>query len=468
MPGSKSHNFKIFLTIWFGQLVSTLGSYLTNFGIGVWLYQHATTDKATQFALSALFSTLPVVLFGPIAGSLVDRWDRRKAMIVSALGSGAASFTLVVLVLLGVLNRWEIYGLMAMSAAFATFTWPAISAITSKLVEHEHLGRANAMLQFNDAFSTVLAPSLAAVIISLAGEHGLQWLVTMDVISFVVAIIALLLAKTPVLDRDESIKHPSVFAGVKEGFQFILQRKGLLGLLTFFLVINFTLPLAFTLFTPLVLSFFTVKDLGLVQSLGGIGMIAGTIGMSIWGGPRRKIFGVLGFGALGCFMSCLIGFPPSVPLYAASLVLMMGIFPVVNASSQAIWMRKTPNEMQGRIFAARRVIASVMSPLALALAGPLADRVFGPAMMPGGAFANSLGHIFGVGPGAGIRVLFVMMGILSTAAGLLWLAHPRIRNVEKELPDAMVPSAPKPVHEATLPGTVVERVEDLEEALLEP
>src|SRR5438128_1401395 len=84
-------SYRVFLTIWFGQLISTLGSGLTNFGIGVYILQHSAHDGTTHFALSALFSTLPGVLFGPIAGSLVDRWDRRKAMIVSAVGSGCAS-----------------------------------------------------------------------------------------------------------------------------------------------------------------------------------------------------------------------------------------------------------------------------------------------------------------------------------------------------------------------------------------
>lgn len=462
-----SHNYKVFLTIWFGQLISTLGSGLTNFGIGVWILQHSAHDGTTRFALSALFSTLPLVLFAPIAGSLVDRWDRRKAMIISALGSGAASVGLVILVLLGRLQLWEIYGLMALSAAFATFTWPAISAITSLLVENEHLGRANAMLQFNDAAASVLTPALAATVISLAGSHGLQWLVTFDVISFAVAIVALVSAKTKTLDTDKSAVHPSVLGGALEGFRFILERKGLFGLLTFFLVINFTLPLAFVLFTPLVLTFFDVRVLGLVQSLGSIGMIVGTIGMSIWGGPKRRIYGVLGFGAVACSMACLIGFPPSAFLYIAALWLMMMLFPVVNASSQAIWMRKTPNNMQGRIFAARRVIASIMSPIALALAGPLADKVFGPAMMPGGFLAGSLGHVFGVGPGAGIRVLFVAMGALSTLAALVWLSNPHVRNVETELPDAVAipPSESREVH---LPAaSLTEALEDLEGAFLD-
>lgn len=439
------HNYRIFLKIWFGQMVSTIGSGLTNFGIGVYLFQTATENKATVFALSALFSTIPGVFAAPFAGSLVDRWDRRKAMIVSAAGSGLASLVLALLVLFGQLQRWEIYLLMAISSTFATLTFPAISAITSKLVANKHLGRANAMLQFNEASSMVLTPALAAAVMTFAGSHGLEALVLLDVLSFLVAITALLMARTPVLDRDPDKVHPTLFAGAVDGFMFIWNRPGLLGLLLFFLVINFTLPLAFVLFTPLVLTFFQVRALGAVQSLGGLGMIAGTIGMSLWGGPKKRIYGVLGFGAAACAPMMLIGLPPSVPIYIAALALMMFLFPVVNASSQAIWQRKVPNDMQGRAFAVRRMIASFMSPVAMALAGPLADKVFGPAMMPNGALAGSLGHVFGTGPGAGIRVLFVAMGALSSLAALMWLLHPRIRNVENELPDAALsPVGPHP------------------------
>jgi hypothetical protein len=356
---------------------------------------------------------------------------------------------------------------MALSSTFATFTWPAISAITSALVDDKHLGRANAMLQFNDAASMVLTPAMAALVMAKAGASGLQWLVTLDVASFCIAVAALMLARTPALDTSPHVEHPSMKESVLQGFQFVWARKGLLGILTFFLVINFTLPLAFVLFTPLVLSFFDVKALGLVQSLGGAGMILGTVGMSIWGGPQRRIYGVLGFGAAASAMACLIGFPPSVPLFAASLWLMMMLFPVVNASSQAIWMRKTPNNMQGRVFAARRMIGMIMSPLALGLAGPLADKVFGPAMMPGGILAPSLGHMFGVGPGAGIRVLFVIMGALSTMAALIWLSVPHIRHVETDLPDANNSPAEAAVPPLTTPASFVQAAENLENAFLD-
>jgi MFS family permease len=431
----ENRNFRTFLIIWFGQCVSTLGSGLTNFGIGVWIFQQ--THSTTSFALSALFTALPGVLASPFAGSLVDRWDRRVAMIVSAGGAGIASLILALLVLSGRLDLWEIYALMAVSSIFSTLTFPAISAITSTLVVDKHLGRANGLLQFNEAASMILTPALAAWIMATAHGRGLQWLVILDVVSFVVAIAALSLARTPALERKAQQVKTSLLAGALDGWRFIVARKGLLGLLLFFLVINFSLPLASVMFTPLVLTFFDVKALGWVESFSGIGMLAGTIVLGIWGGPKRRVYGVLGFGALGCSTMCLIGLPPSVTVFAISLGTMMAIFPVVNASSQAIWQRKVPIDMQGRAFAIRRMIAWCMSPLAFALAGPLADKVFEPAMMPGGALAGSLGQIFGTGPGAGIRVIFVAMGALSTIAALLWLAHPRIRNVETELPDAV-------------------------------
>jgi DHA3 family macrolide efflux protein-like MFS transporter len=469
MSERKPNNYRVFLTIWFGQLISTLGSGLTNFGIAIYILQHSATDGTTRYALSALCSTLPAVVFGPFAGALVDRWDRRKAMIVSAAGSGAASLGLAVLVLAGRLQLWQIYSLMAISSAFATFTWPAISAITSRLVENKHLARANSLLQFNDAATTVITPALAAAIIAFARGNGLEWLVVLDVVSFVVAIGALLLARTPALKQDESIEHPSVFEGAKDGFRFIFARPGLLGLLSYFLVINFTMPLVFILFMPLMMkTIANVTIIGAVQSLGGIGMIVGTILVSVFGAPKKRIYGVLGFGAAGSAMMCLIGLPPSAGVYIAAIALMTLLFPVVNSSSQSIWMRKTPNDMQGRVFAARRVIASLISPIALAIAGPLADKVFEPAMHRGGYLASNLGVIFGTGDGAGIRVLFVLMGILSTAVALIWLTRPSIRNVETDLPDAVNDPEPIRIHEHRPSISIVEGVEDLEGAFLEP
>jgi DHA3 family macrolide efflux protein-like MFS transporter len=467
MPEKTSKNYKVFLTIWAGQLISTLGSGLTNFGIGVWIFQQ--THSATAFGMAALFTALPGVIMSPIAGSLVDRWDRRVAMMVSAAGSGLASLGLAILVLGGRIQLWEIYALMGLSSAFSTLTFPAISAITSTLVEDKHLGRANGLLQFNEAASMILAPILAASVMAIGKSHGLQYLITLDVIRFVVAIFALLLARTPVLDVSTDKKHGSVLAGAMDGWRFIVSRPGLLGMLLFFLFLNFTLGVVTVLFTPLILTYFDVRALGVIQTASGTGMLLGTVALGIWGGPKRRIYGLFGCGAAGCFLLTMIGLRPTLVLYGATLLVFMSLMPVVNASSQAIWQRKVPLDMQGRAFAVRRMIAWFMAPIAFGIAGPLADKVFEPALRQGGALVPLLGPAFGVGPGSGMRLLFVLMGTISGLAAVLWLLNPRVRYVESELPDAMNDSTPVAPAVTDRPAaSVMDAVEDLEGAFLEP
>lgn len=452
-------SYRTFLTIWFGQLVSTLGSGLTNFGVGVWIYEK--THSATMFSMAALFTALPGVLLSPIAGSLVDRWDRRVAMMVSAAGSGLASLALALLVLAGNVQLWQIFLLMAVSSSFATLTFPAISAITALLVPDRHLGRANGLLQFNEASSMILTPLLA---VGAMARGGLPTLVLIDVASFAIAIGCLVIARAPSLRATEGSKQLPLLEGAMEGWRFIVERPGLVGLLLFFLTINFTLGLVGVLFTPLVLSTFDRQALGTVMTAEGVGMLVGTIALGIWGGPKRRVYGVLGFGAAATFLFMLVGLPPSVPLYVGALSMSMALFPVVNASSQAIWQRKVPKEMQGRVFSIRRMIAWVMTPLAFGLAGTLADRVFEPALKPGGALSAALGPFFGTANGSGIRVMFVLFGLISTLAALLWLLHPRVRNVEREIPDAIQDAAPQ----ENGGNSVVAAIEALEPTHLEP
>ena len=135
---------RTFVIIWFGQLVSLVGSGLTGFAMGVWLYQQ--TGSVTLFALNALCFILPQALFSPLAGALVDRWDRRWAMILSDTGAGLSTFFLALLLFAGRLEIWHVYLATAVNALFGTFQWPAYSAATTLLVPKKHLGRASRMV----------------------------------------------------------------------------------------------------------------------------------------------------------------------------------------------------------------------------------------------------------------------------------------------------------------------------------
>ncbi len=167
-------------------------------------------------------------------------------------------------------------------------------------------------------------------------------------------------------------------------------------------------------------------------------MLVGTLVVSAWGGPKRRVHGVLaGMAVMGGFIM-LFGIRPWIPLMAVAGFGAMLMSPIVNASSQALWQSKVAVDVQGRVFAVRRMIAWSVMPLAYVMAGPLADHVFNPLLVEGGAFANSLiGMIFGVGAGRGIGLFIAVIGLLSIVVSLSGYLYPRTRLVEDELPDAV-------------------------------
>lgn len=443
-----SRGMKVFSVIWFGQLVSTLGSGLTGFALGVWIYQE--TGSTTLFALNMLAYALPNLLVSPFAGVIADRFDRRWVMMLS--DSGAMMGTLIVLTLLigGKLEIWQIYIATAVYSAANAFQWPAYSAATTMLVPKSQLGRAGGMVQIGEAISQLVSPAVAGVLFVTIGLKGIIYI---DFATFLAAIGSLILVRIPRPKgtvEETAGKQPMLKEAIF-GWKYIVARPGLLGLLLIFASTNFLSGLWNPLLGPMVLDMTDPQMLGFLASLIGVGMLLGTLVMSTWGGPKKRIHGVLGFLMIGGVFTMLLGLRPSIPLMAAAGFGMMFVHPIVNGSSQALWQSKVAPAVQGRVFAVRRMIAWSTLPLAYITAGPLVDKVFKPLMIEGGALSTSLGAVIGVGPSRGTGLLIVLIGlatVLVTASGYL---QPRIRNVEDELPDfvdeegeIISPTAPVP------------------------
>jgi len=234
------------------------------------------------------------------------------------------------------------------------------------------------------------------------------------------------------------------------GWQYLRARTGLLGLLLYFALVNFFLNFAAVLTGPLVLSFSTASALGAVQSVAGVGMLVGSIGISAWGGPKRRMPAVIGFITLAAVGLFVVGLEASTWVVSAGFFLLMFSVPFASGISQTVFQSKVAADVQGRVFATRGMISRSMMPLAFLLAGPLADRVFEPLFRQGGTLSTTpLGTLLGTGPGRGIGFLFMVCGlVLVVASGLAWTA-PRIRKLEDELPDA----APAPVEAAAAAAT---------------
>jgi MFS family permease len=430
---SGSRGMKVFSIVWFGQLVSTLGSGLTGFALGVWIYQ--LTGSVTLLAMNLLAYKLPTVLLSPLAGSLADRWDRRWVMVLSDAGAGLSTLVIALLLFTDHLSVWHVYGATAFNAGFTALQWPAYSAATSQLVPKEHLGRAGGMAQIGDAISQLASPVIAGTLIVTIGLAGVLWI---DFFTFGVAVLTLLLVRFPRLPAASSERAAggNILQDARFGWHYITVRTGLFWMMAYFALVNFFFSMISPLFQPLLLELGSPDTLGIVFSIVGLGMLVGTVMMSVWGGPRRRIRGMFGFAGLTGLFLMVAGARPSMALIATGGFGVMFCVPIVNAAGQAIWQAKVPHEFQGRVFAVRRMLALSVAPLGVLAAGPLADRVFEPLFLSGGLLFDNFGRLFGTGPGRGISLLIVLMGMFTTLTAIVTYLHPRVRLVEDELPDA--------------------------------
>lgn len=432
---------RVFSLIWLGQLISSLGTGLTQFSVGVYVYQNS--DSVTEYSLASFFGFLPMVLLAPVAGSMVDRSNRQRVMLLADLGAMTAIGLMWCLVAadragLWPLQNWHFYPPLAMSAAFSTFRILAFSTTTPLLVSKQNLGRANGMVELAMSAGQLLGPAMAGVLVV---RMGLQGVLLIDLATFLFAVATLLSVRIPQPEPDaaRTEARKSLWTDIALGWRFIRERTGLLGLLGFSSAVNLVSVLVTVLITPLVLSFTDPTTLGLVVSCSGVGMVAGGITMGVWGGPKRRIRGVLGAELVAGMALLAAALPASVFVVACAAFVFMFTAPVAMGCSQAIWQSKVPPAIQGRVFATRRMLALVAPPIAALLAGPLTDKVFDPWMAPDGALANTFGQVLGTGPGRGIALLYVVLGLLLMGCVMLTASSPRVRGVEDELPDALLP-----------------------------
>lgn len=431
---STPRGMRTFLVIWSGQLVSTIGSGLTGFALGVWIYQE--TGSTMLFAMNMLAFAIPTLIMSPFAGALVDRYDRRWMMILSDTGAGLSTLVVAILLFTNNLEIWHIFIATAFNAAFTSFQWPAYSAVTSLLVPKEQLGRASGMVQIGQAVSQLLAPAAAGAMLVTVGLEGV---ILVDFVTFSFAVVTLLLVRVPkpAATAEGEASKGTIWQEAAFGWKYIVSRSGLLGLLLVFASFNLFSSITGPLIAPLILDMTSAEVLGILASIVGLGMLVGTLLMSAWGGPKRKVNGVLAFMMISGLAYILLGATATLWMMAAAGFMMMLVFPIINGSSQAIWQRKVAADVQGRVFSVRRMIAWSTTPIAYILAGYLNDNVFKPLLVEGGTLANTVvGRVLGVGPSRGTGLLFVVIGlacILVAASGYL---NPHVRNVETELPDA--------------------------------
>jgi DHA3 family macrolide efflux protein-like MFS transporter len=435
------HGMTTFLIIWFGQAVSMLGTGMTRFALLIWAYRQ--TGQATTLALLGFFSFAVFVIVSPIAGVWADRWDRRRVMLLADGGAGLITFGFLLLFLSGDLHIWHLYLGEALTGFFEAFQNPAYNASMSVLVRRDQLGRANGLRSLSYETTNILAPVLGGLLLAPLDLDGIM---IIDLSTFGAAALTLLIVRIPrPVVSAEGVEADAArgWRAITFGARYIARRPGLLGLTLIFAQIHLLAALTyFGILAPMVLARSGGDELALsgVQAAMGIGGVVGGLIMTIWGGPRRRIHGVLAFCAASFLFGDLLFAAGRTPTAWIAAGFTAAFFiPFIGSSNRAIWQAKVPQDVQGRVLGAAFALQQITRPVGYLLAGPLADRVFEPALMPGGALSGSFGWLVGTGSGAGMGLMFVgtaILGSTSCLAGCLW---PALRYVESDLPDADVP-----------------------------
>jgi MFS family permease len=415
-----SRGWRRFTILWAPQTLALTGRGLTTFALGVWVYER--THSATLFALLEVSAILPGILAAPGIGWAVDRLGARRAMIMA---DAAAVF---VVLALEAAFHWNVaspallYVILTLGAALTCLRWPAYTALVTLLAPPAHVARAAALMQVGYAGQQVVAPVVAGLLLGVIGVGGV---IGLDLLMSVLALLSLLLMPiaTP------SIRDGRVWEDIRDAWN-VIRRHGLLRLAAYIIASYLPGGFVIALATPLVLTIAGPEALGFVMAAMGLGMLAGAVTASGLARPEGGIRRLLRYDAMLVAAMLAAGAATTAPRMAAlGFVFLFGLAGMI-AEEQAVWQVRVPVAVQGRVFALRRAITWGSLPVSYALAGPLADHVFTPAMSPGGALAGWLGPVMGLGPGRGIALLFICGGIAKGAVVLSGARDRKLRNLD--------------------------------------
>lgn len=383
---------------------------MVQFALVWWLTM--ASGSASVLAFASIMAVLPQVLLGPFAGTLVDRWNRRTILMIS---DGLIALAIVVLAFLfaqGAVQIWHIYVLMAIRSLGGAFQWPAMQASTTLMVPEKHLSRISGINQSLQGLANIVAPPLGALLLELM---PIQNILAIDVSTAILAIGPLFFMSIPQPHREEAEGRPSVLADLREGFRFVWGWKGLMAIVGMALVINLLTSPAFSLLPLLVTHHFNggAIELAWLQSANGVGMILGGILLGVWGGFKSRIKTAMF--ALGITGACLLvfGFTPGSAFFlAVGLIFVFGAMnSIANASFFALLQSTVPADIQGRVFTLMMSLTMSMTPVGLALAGPVADLM-------------------------GIRIWYVVAGAVMTLMSIGAFFIPTIMRIEEENPNS--------------------------------
>ena len=422
----KSQNlYSKFLLIWFGQFISIIGSGITAFALGVYVYQLTGTASSYVFILMCAF--LPPFLLKPYGGILADRHDRRLMMIFGDFGSTLGLLFIFAMMLKGNIEFWQIYLGIAISSVFSAFQEPAYKALVTDLLPENQYAKASGLMQLASSAQYLISPFLAGIILTIM---DIKFVFLIDVITFLIASSIVIWIRNTL--GGVTIKKPEQnnMADLKEGVQEFSKNRGVVNLVITTMLVLFFVGLLQSLFVPMLLNLTTVKAVGITQSICASGILVGSMFIGVFGSKNKHVKTL----SISLFISGIffanLGLSTNIAFITLAGFLFFATLPFINTSIEVLIRKNIDNSKQGRVWSIISMVTYLGSIIAFAVAGFLADKIFNPLLESNGSLVRTAGLIVGTGEGRGVALMFTISGLMISIVALLIWKNEKIKRLE--------------------------------------
>jgi MFS family permease len=418
-----------FLILWSTQSLSAMGSAMTNYALVVWSYQQEGSALATS--LLAICSYAPYVLLSIFAGALSDRWNKKLTMLLSDSFAALCTISVLLLLAAGKLEIWHLYLINALNGLMNTVQQPASDVAISLLAPAKHYQKVSGMRSFSNSLVTILTPVVATALLTFT---SIRVVILFDLITFVLASAALLwFVDIPRVSKEDKAQQEPVLQAARSGLRYLRHNRGILDLILFLAVINFTASIYNAALPAMLLS--RAVDgkvaLGWVNTVSGLAMMAGSLMVTMLPAPKSRVRVVCNslLFSMGT-ENFILAFGRSTPVWCLGAILGWIFIPIMNANMDVLFRSRIPIEMQGRVYSARNTLQFFTIPLGYFCGGFMVDHVFEPFMAtqgPGSLWVT----LFGMGKGSGAALLFLVIGVFGALSCLPFRASRAIWRLEE-------------------------------------
>jgi MFS family permease len=421
----KQSGFNKFLIIWLGELISNIGSGMTAFGLGVYVWQ--LTHSAVDVSMVEMAALLPMILLCPAAGVLADRYDRRLLMILGDTVSALGLIVMLILMNTGNIQVWQICLCVGFGSAFVALLDPAYKATITDLLTQDEYAKASGLVSIASSAKFLISPIIGGLILTLL---GIKWIILIDILTLVVTVIAIFSVRKSLAVRSQVKKNQNFLKDLKEGWQIIYESKAVMLLIVLVSLLMFYMGFIQVLSKPMVLSFASEKTTGILQTVVACGMMVSSI-MIGSGILKRNYVNVMVVSFIVSGLT-MVGFgaTTSIPIIIIFGFLFFASLPYATTSIDVLIRKSIANDKQGRAWGLISLISQLGYVVAYVLAGVLADYVFNPALSEGGVLADTVGKIIGTGETRGIGFLIILAGVGLMFTALIVARSKTIRKME--------------------------------------